>query len=139
MILLHPGAVSKLPTSDGARIAITVHEVPQSKPRQTFNAIGYLPGTDPSAGTLLLSAHLDHLGIGRPVNGDSIYNGANDDAAGTTAVLELAHALGAGPARVAAFSSSATDQRNSANSAQPGSPGIPRCRYTTSSPTSSSK
>jgi Zn-dependent M28 family amino/carboxypeptidase len=73
-----------------------VHEVP-STPRQTFNAIGYLPGTDPQAGTLLLSAHLDHLGIGRPVNGDSIYNGANDDAAGTTAVMELAHALAAGP------------------------------------------
>jgi acetylornithine deacetylase/succinyl-diaminopimelate desuccinylase-like protein len=75
---------------------MTVHEVP-STPRQTFNAIGYLPGTDPQAGTLLLSAHLDHLGIGRPVNGDSIYNGANDDAAGTTAVMELAHALAAGP------------------------------------------
>jgi aminopeptidase YwaD len=70
--------------------------VPQPK-RQTFNAIGYLAGTDPAAGTLLLTAHLDHLGVGRPVNGDSIYNGANDDAAGTTAVLELAHALAAGP------------------------------------------
>jgi aminopeptidase YwaD len=35
--------------------------------------------------------------VGRPVSGDSIYNGANDDAAGTTAVLELAHALAAGP------------------------------------------
>ena len=56
-----------------------------------------LAGTDPAAGTLLLTAHLDHLGVGRPVDGDSIYNGANDDAAGTTAVLELAHALAAGP------------------------------------------
>jgi len=97
VILLHPDAASKLPAIDGAQIAISVHEIPQTKPRQTFNAIGYLPGTDPSSGTVLLSAHLDHLGIGRPVNGDSIYNGANDDAAGTTAVLELAHALGAGP------------------------------------------
>lgn len=97
VILLHADAISKLPATDGAQIAISVNEVPQDKPRQTFNAIGYLPGTDPSAGTLLLSAHLDHLGIGRPVNGDSIYNGANDDAAGTTAVLELAHALGSGP------------------------------------------
>lgn len=63
----------------------------------TYNAVGYLPGTDASAGTILLSAHLDHLGSGMPVNGDSIYNGANDDAAGTTAVLEMAHALAAGP------------------------------------------
>src|SRR6202041_727240 len=73
------------------------HALPDTKPRQTFNAIGYLAGTDPAAGTLLLTAHLDHLGVGRPVSGDSIYNGANDDAAGTTAVLELAHALAAGP------------------------------------------
>ena len=97
LILLHANAASKLPATDGAQVAITVEQAAQTKPRQTFNAIGYLPGTDPTAGTLLLSAHLDHLGIGRPVNGDSIYNGANDDAAGTTAVLELAHALGAGP------------------------------------------
>ncbi len=54
-------------------------------------------GTDPAAGTLLLTAHLDHLGVGRPVDADSIYNGANDDAAGTTAVLELVHSLAAGP------------------------------------------
>jgi aminopeptidase YwaD len=97
VILLHADAAAKLPSTDGAQIAITVHEIPQAKPRATFNAIGYLPGTDASAGTLLLSAHLDHLGIGRAVNGDSIYNGANDDAAGTTAVLELAHALASGP------------------------------------------
>ena len=65
--------------------------------RRTFNAIGYLPGREAGAGTILLTAHLDHLGVGKAVNGDSIYNGANDDAAGTTAVLELAHALAAGP------------------------------------------
>ena len=46
---------------------------------------------------MLLSAHLDHLGIGQPVNGDDIYNGADDDASGTTAVLELARVLGSGP------------------------------------------
>lgn len=82
--------------ADGTTVSITVH--PQPAPaRQTYNAIAYLPGTDPHAGTILLSAHLDHLGVSRPVSGDSIYNGANDDAAGTTAVLELAHALAAGP------------------------------------------
>jgi Zn-dependent M28 family amino/carboxypeptidase len=63
---------------------------------KTFNAIGYLQGSDPNAGTILLSAHLDHLGM-REGSGDQIYNGANDDASGTTAVLELAHALAAGP------------------------------------------
>lgn len=96
VVLLRHDAAEKLPSTGDATVTLTVHALPQS-PRQTFNAIGYLPGSDPHAGTLLLSAHLDHLGIGRPVNGDSIYNGANDDAAGTTAVLELAHALAAGP------------------------------------------
>jgi len=65
--------------------------------QKTYNAIGYLAGTDAKAGTILLTAHLDHLGVGRPVDGDAIYNGADDDASGTTAVLELAHALAAGP------------------------------------------
>lgn len=68
-----------------------------STTRQTFNAIGYLEGTDPSSGTILLTAHLDHLGTKDELPGDKIFNGANDDAAGTTAVLELAHALAAGP------------------------------------------
>jgi Zn-dependent M28 family amino/carboxypeptidase len=63
---------------------------------KTFNAIGYLEGSDPASGTILLSAHLDHLGT-QEIPGDGIFNGANDDAAGTTAVLELAHALAAGP------------------------------------------
>lgn len=81
----------------GTEVSVDVHAVPQAAPRETYNAIGYLPGTDPGAGTILLSAHLDHLGVGRPENGDAIWNGANDDAAGTTAVLELAHALASGP------------------------------------------
>jgi Zn-dependent M28 family amino/carboxypeptidase len=72
-------------------------DTPGEGSRKTVNAIGYLEGTDPGAGTILLTAHLDHLGVGKPVNGDAIYNGANDDAAGTTAVLELAHALASGP------------------------------------------
>ena len=65
----------------------------------TWNAIGVLRGTDPKLrdSVVLFSAHLDHLGVGPPVNGDSIYNGADDDASGVTAVLELARVLGAGP------------------------------------------
>ncbi len=60
---------------------------------RTVNVIGYLEGNDPSAGTILITAHLDHLGI---VDG-AIHAGANDDASGTTAVLELARLLAAGP------------------------------------------
>jgi hypothetical protein len=95
LILVRPEAAAKL--VDGGSVSVAVKLVPDTKPRKTFNAIGYLPGSDPAAGTILLTAHLDHLGVGKPVNGDAIYNGANDDAAGTTAVLELAHALAAGP------------------------------------------
>jgi Zn-dependent M28 family amino/carboxypeptidase len=40
---------------------------------------------------VIFSGHYDHLGIGKPVNGDSIYNGANDDAAGVTGVIMLAN------------------------------------------------
>jgi hypothetical protein len=82
--------------ADGTTVSAQVNALPAEK-RYTYNAIGYLPGSDPNAGTILLSAHLDHLGVGTPENGDGIWNGANDDAAGTTAVLELAHALANGP------------------------------------------
>ncbi len=65
----------------------------------TTNVLGILRGTDPKLAKeiILLTAHLDHLGVGREVNGDGIYNGADDDASGVTAVLELAEALAAGP------------------------------------------
>ncbi|HEX8470770.1 MAG TPA: M28 family peptidase [Brevundimonas sp.] len=61
----------------------------------TTNAIGFLPGSDPTAGVLLVTSHLDHLGV-RPDG--TIMHGANDDASGTAAVLELAHALASGEA-----------------------------------------
>jgi aminopeptidase YwaD len=89
-------AIAKLGSmKDGATVSLQVHQEPQSASRYTYNAIGYLPGSDSNAGTILLSAHLDHLGM-RTGPGDGIYNGANDDAAGTTAVMELAHALASG-------------------------------------------
>ena len=71
----------------------------ENSPRtETWNAIGILRGSDPAGEVVLLTAHLDHLGIGPPnAAGDSIYNGADDDASGTTAVLALAHAFAAGP------------------------------------------
>lgn len=54
------------------------------------NVVGILPGKSRSNEYVIFSGHYDHLGIGKPVAGDSIYNGANDDAAGTTAVMMLA-------------------------------------------------
>ncbi|HXS55624.1 MAG TPA: M28 family peptidase [Hanamia sp.] len=55
------------------------------------NVVGVLPGKSKKDEYVIFSAHYDHLGIGKPdAKGDSIYNGANDDAAGTTAVIVLA-------------------------------------------------
>lgn len=54
------------------------------------NVVGVLPGKTKPDERVIFSGHYDHLGIGKPQAGDSIYNGANDDAAGTTAVILLA-------------------------------------------------
>ena len=61
----------------------------------TRNVIGVLKGRDDKLKdeVILLTAHMDHLGMREPVNGDSIYNGADDDASGCVAVLQLARAL----------------------------------------------
>jgi len=98
-----PGMTGYLQSADvdlvvgpNGRQRLRLTDSPTTTSRKTFNAIGYLEGSDPASGTILLTAHLDHLGT-REGAGDQIYNGANDDAAGTTAVLELAHALAAGP------------------------------------------
>lgn len=63
------------------------------------NVIGILEGSDPNLRDtyLILSAHYDHLGIGPPVRGDSIYNGVMDNAAGVAAVLEIARAFSQAP------------------------------------------
>jgi len=57
-----------------------------------FNMVGMLEGNDPKLRDefIILGAHYDHIGIQKPVEGDSIANGANDNAAGTVAVVELA-------------------------------------------------
>ena len=67
-------------------------------PSHTWNAIGQLKGSDPvrASDVILLTSHLDHLGV-RGNGPDRIYNGADDDASGTTAVLEMAEALSKGP------------------------------------------
>lgn len=73
----------------------------------TTNVIGILRGSDSilSKDTILLSAHLDHLGVRAGMPGDNIFNGADDDASGVTAVLELAEALAKGkqPKRTVVF------------------------------------
>jgi len=62
---------------------------------ETFNVLGRLPGSDPTlaAEVVVLGAHYDHLGIAKPVDGDSIYNGARDNAAGVGEMLAIAEAM----------------------------------------------
>ena len=62
---------------------------------QSQNLAGVLRGNDPQLKNeyVVISAHLDHLGIGQTVNGDKIYNGAMDDASGIASLIEAARAM----------------------------------------------
>lgn len=65
------------------------------------NVVGILRGSDPELADeyVVFSAHLDHVGIGVPVNGDNIYNGMYDNAMGTSLLIETARAFAAMPER----------------------------------------
>ena len=75
-----------------ARLQQVIHP---PKENSSPNVVAVLLGSDPrlSHEYVVYSAHLDHLGIGTPVSGDSIYNGAVDDASGTAALLAIAEAF----------------------------------------------
>ena len=66
---------------------------------QSENVIGVVRGSDPrlSREYVALTSHWDHLGIGTPVNGDSIYNGAFDNASGVGSILAIARATASAP------------------------------------------
>lgn len=68
----------------------TIEATHEVKEQQLANVVGILPGKSKKDEYVIFSGHYDHIGITKPVNGDSINNGANDDAAGTTAVIMLA-------------------------------------------------
>jgi Zn-dependent M28 family amino/carboxypeptidase len=85
-----------------ARVAVERGEV------ESQNVAGILRGADPQLRNefVVLSAHVDHLGVGGAINGDTIYNGAMDNASGVAAILEVAaalHATGAKPKRSILF------------------------------------
>ena len=72
-----------------------------TKELESSNIVAKFPGSDPKLKNeyVVLSAHLDHLGIGEPINGDSIYNGAMDNASGSALLLDLAAAMHASKAK----------------------------------------
>lgn len=62
---------------------------------ESANVVAKLPGSDPKLQNeyVVLSAHIDHIGIGEPINGDRIYNGAMDNASGSAVLLDVAASL----------------------------------------------
>jgi len=73
-----------------------------TKKVESANIVGKLPGSDPKLRDeyVVLSAHIDHVGIGAPVNGDRIYNGAMDNASGSGAVMDIAAEFKAHPEKL---------------------------------------
>src|SRR5208283_2501284 len=78
-----------LPASIKARAKVIQKDV------ESDNIVAKLPGTDPKLKDqyVVLSAHIDHLGIGEPINGDRIYNGAMDNGSGSALILDIANSL----------------------------------------------
>ena len=67
----------------------------EKKAVESANIVASLPGNDPQLKNeyVVLSAHIDHVGIGEPINGDRIYNGAMDNASGVAVLLDVAASL----------------------------------------------
>src|SRR3989454_11353736 len=81
------------PVSTGIHAAVEITSALRHV--ESENVVAKLPGSDPRLGreAVLFTAHWDHKGIGPAVNGDSIYNGAEDNASGVAAILAAAQAL----------------------------------------------
>jgi Zn-dependent M28 family amino/carboxypeptidase len=80
---------------------------------ETMNVVGLLPGLERPDEVITITSHYDHLGVGEPVNGDSIRNGAYDNASGIALVLETAEAfatLPSPPARSILFIATAAEE-----------------------------
>ncbi|HEX6589111.1 MAG TPA: M28 family peptidase [Longimicrobiales bacterium] len=76
-----------------------------------YNVVGVLPGTDPDADPVFMTAHYDHLGVRRGVGADSIYNGFSDNAAGVAMLLAIAESIRpAPPARPLIFFFAAAEE-----------------------------
>jgi hypothetical protein len=86
-------------TDSGITLRASFADGAPGRHETAYNLVGLLKGSDPklAAEVIVVDAHYDHLGIGVPVGGDSIYNGADDDASGTVSVLSVAKALASGP------------------------------------------
>ena len=82
---------------------LTAEVAATTTPLSSPNVVALLPGADPALRSqyVVVSAHLDHLGVGAPIQGDPVYHGAMDNASGVASMLEVARALAHGPRRPA--------------------------------------
>jgi Zn-dependent M28 family amino/carboxypeptidase len=80
-------------------VAIAAKAALEKKDLESANVVATLPGNDPELKNeyVVLSAHIDHIGIGEPINGDRIYNGAMDNASGSALLLDVASSLKKSP------------------------------------------
>jgi Zn-dependent M28 family amino/carboxypeptidase len=96
--------------------SLRAHASVKRNPIDSENVIGIYEGSDPQLKSeyVVMSAHLDHVGIGRAVNGDNVYNGAMDDASGVASVIEIARLLkesGAPPRRSILFMAQTAEEK----------------------------
>jgi Zn-dependent M28 family amino/carboxypeptidase len=99
------------PVSTGIQVSGRVTSSVRSV--ETMNVVGLLPGTERPDEVITFTSHYDHLGVGEPVNGDSIRNGAYDNASGIALMLETAEAfatLPSPPARSILFIATAAEE-----------------------------
>jgi Zn-dependent M28 family amino/carboxypeptidase len=83
-------------------VSIKANAVVEKKEVKSANIIAKVVGSDPApkGEYVVLSAHIDHLGIGEPINGDRIYNGAMDNASGSAVLLDVARSLKQSPEKL---------------------------------------
>ena len=97
-------AVKKLKAAKDLKASMSISGM-EKIPVETYNVVGVVEGSDPKLKEeyVIYSAHYDHVGIGRAVEGDSIYNGSRDNAVGSVTVLSAAENLAKYPTKRSAI------------------------------------
>jgi hypothetical protein len=109
-------ATAGTPRSFPLAATARLHVVSKHRQVNSPNVVGILRGSDPALAQeyVVYSAHTDHMGIGKPINGDRIYHGAVDDGSGISALIELARAyssMGKRPARSILFLATTAEEQ----------------------------